>query len=141
MFWALDNKNKNLSKGIKVCLFDLPIYTSNLIRILSNRKPDIDYVQGGGTHLGETERETCAFSHQALFWPEGTGATVTLKSALKRQKIQAHKQMTGAHRAIGRQRREKWEVERGKRLHPRMSQISPYWLLQRREAVGNIELG
>lgn len=27
------------------------------------------------------EREKCVFAHQALFWPGGNGATVTLESA------------------------------------------------------------
>lgn len=57
------------------------------------------------------EGEKCVFAHQALFWPGGNGATVTLESASQGQGKQEHKQKTGAQRECARKKEGKWEME------------------------------
>lgn len=112
------------------------------ILVLGNRQKDLLWTpHRKWYHVGgKRGRKVCLFSSSlVLAW--GQWCHRDFQVSPSRKESQTHKQMTGAHREIVKQRRGKWMVGWEKRLHPRMSHIFSHSLLQEGKAVGNSGIG
>lgn len=91
----------------------------------------------GGPHVGGGRGRKVCLCSSSLVLAWGQRCHCDSRVSQSRLGKQEHKQITGAQRECARKKEGKWEMEWARRLHPRMSHVYSYCLLQVANTGGN----